>query len=151
MNRLQKVKPESHQPCDSGSLATCLVSLALCTRSRRRIAGTLRSHRASHFRGSNLVLACACSRLVSPPWSDHDGRITLGIMNLTSSELAFVPVPPGRTCVSPGTLASGTWMSRLTFCSSSEDHSSKTGTPQRADSPSDSFVVAHPGSRFTGV
>jgi hypothetical protein len=44
----------------------------------------------------------------TPPWSDHVGRITRGVMNVSSSELAFVPVPPGRTCVSPGILASVT-------------------------------------------
>jgi hypothetical protein len=103
----EKNKPGSRQPRNPGSLTTCLASVALCTRSRRRIAGTFGSRRASHT-GGRFVRGLRRHSFRSPPWSDHVGRITRGVMNVSSSELAFVPVPPGRTCVSPGILASGT-------------------------------------------
>src|SRR4051812_3024861 len=74
-------KPESHQPCDSGSLTTCLASVALCTRSRRRIAGTLGIQTPATFGALAVRRLAPLHRSFSPPWSDHDLRIAPEMMS----------------------------------------------------------------------
>lgn len=142
-------KPGSRQPRDPGSLTTCLASVAPCTRSRRRIAGTLEVQTPATFGVLALhgLRRCIARSLHRGPTATAASRLRSERTHRTgfySSSTWLGLRLTGHPC------AWNNWTGEPVLCSNHEDRSSCTGTPQRADSPSENVEARIELAAFAG-